>query len=553
MKQVFFLSALLVLCVLTFGQQVPRNKVIVEIGTGTWCQYCPGAAMGADDLIANGCEVAVVENHNGDDYANVYSNARNSYYGITGYPTAFFDGVLSVVGGNHTQSMYPSYLPKYNVRHAIQSSFTIEVEGTHTGFSQFNATVTVNKVSTSTSTNMALHFVVTESHIEEFWQGMDELNFVNRIMVPNQSGTSVNFSGGNTQVVNLSFTRQPAWVAENCEVVVFLQDLSTKEILQGMKMDLLDFTSANSYDGSVKEITGVPETNCAGSVAPVATIANYGNQPLTSLDINFKVNNGSVETFNWTGNLTYLGTEDVQLPEINFTVNTSNSLDIYCSNPNGQPDQYPGNDNKSMTFGSAPVLLAPAILFLRTDENPGETTWELLDNQGTVLYSGGPYNDPLTFYKDTFYFNTQDCHKLVIHDAGGNGLCCDHGMGIYFVKNFNNVTVIEGGEFGYSDEKQFETDIFTGDITFMTGQDLVINPNPFTDQFSVYMNNENAGQVIIRIFDMTGKEVYMQSGDALPGTGKQMVISNTGLEPGIYYIQVDTGEKVYTRKILKTE
>ena len=31
-----------------------RNMVILEIGTGTWCQYCPGASMGAHDLLANG-------------------------------------------------------------------------------------------------------------------------------------------------------------------------------------------------------------------------------------------------------------------------------------------------------------------------------------------------------------------------------------------------------------------------------------------------------------------------------------------------------------------
>ena len=34
--------------------QVDREKVLVEVGTGTWCGYCPGAAMGIDDLIANG-------------------------------------------------------------------------------------------------------------------------------------------------------------------------------------------------------------------------------------------------------------------------------------------------------------------------------------------------------------------------------------------------------------------------------------------------------------------------------------------------------------------
>ncbi|HOH47413.1 MAG TPA: hypothetical protein PLX59_06185, partial [Candidatus Cloacimonadota bacterium] len=49
---------------------VPRELVVVEVGTGTWCGYCPGAAMGCHDLLENGHAVAVVKNHNGDSYAN---------------------------------------------------------------------------------------------------------------------------------------------------------------------------------------------------------------------------------------------------------------------------------------------------------------------------------------------------------------------------------------------------------------------------------------------------------------------------------------------------
>ncbi len=83
-----------------------REMVVLEIGTGTWCTYCPGSQMGADDLVENGCSVAVIEYHNGDSFTNNYSNARNTYYGISGFPTAVFDGVQSFVGGDHNLSMY---------------------------------------------------------------------------------------------------------------------------------------------------------------------------------------------------------------------------------------------------------------------------------------------------------------------------------------------------------------------------------------------------------------------------------------------------------------
>ena len=127
------LLTLILAGVLLFAFAVPRNLVVVEIATGTWCPYCPGAAMGADDLITNSNPAAIIENHNGDNYANTYSNARNSYYGISGFPTAMFDGLNPVEGGSNTQSMYPQYLTRVNARMAIPSKYTISATGSITG------------------------------------------------------------------------------------------------------------------------------------------------------------------------------------------------------------------------------------------------------------------------------------------------------------------------------------------------------------------------------------------------------------------------------------
>ena len=71
--------------------------------------------------------------HNGDSFTNSYSNARNTYYGITGFPTAVFDGVQNVVGGSNTVSMYTTYLPIYDIRKAKNSAFSVEIYGQNTG------------------------------------------------------------------------------------------------------------------------------------------------------------------------------------------------------------------------------------------------------------------------------------------------------------------------------------------------------------------------------------------------------------------------------------
>ena len=224
------------------GAQVERDMVILEIATGTWCYYCPGSSMGADDLIANGHNVAVIEYHQYlgfESYANIYSDARFNYYEMSGCPTAVFDGIILLAAGDPSYSLYEDYLPRYNVRNAVPSSFNIDLSGEEIGL-DYAVSVTANKVAPTSSTNIVLHLVLTESQIAEEWQGQTELNFVERLMIPDQYGTALDFSTGDTQTVDLGFTLDPEWAPSNCEMVAFIQDNDSKEILQGAKVNLTE-------------------------------------------------------------------------------------------------------------------------------------------------------------------------------------------------------------------------------------------------------------------------------------------------------------------------
>jgi len=263
--------------VLLFIFAVPRNLVVVEISTGTWCTYCPGAAMGADDLIANGQPVAIIENHTGDSFANVYSNARNSYYNPSGVPTAYFDGLNAVVGGSHTQSMYSNYLPRVTSRIAVPSKYTISATGSLDG-TNLNIVATVAKPEADTNTNVLLHCVVTESHIQYSWQGQTHLNFVNRLMLPNQNGTAVSLATGEEQTYNLTGIINSTWNINTCEVVLFLQNNATKEILQGVKYPLPGLVGVNPV--SVTELN-FPDTYIGDSSSLSFMVNNFFNFTVT--------------------------------------------------------------------------------------------------------------------------------------------------------------------------------------------------------------------------------------------------------------------------------
>ncbi len=241
MKKTLLTFVALFLVVFAFSQAVQRNMVIMEIGTGTGCPYCPGAAMGAHDLLTNGANVAVIEYHNynpsSDPFYNAAAGTRCGYYGITGYPTAYFDGTVNYVGGSSSVSMYPQYLPLYTQQYAVLSPLTIDISGYNSG-NNYTITLTITKVAAVPGTSLKAHLVLTESGIAYSWQGQSEINDTERLMVPGATGTDISFASGNTVVLTLNFAKDPGWVTNNCELIAFVQDQSTKTIYNGAKKAL---------------------------------------------------------------------------------------------------------------------------------------------------------------------------------------------------------------------------------------------------------------------------------------------------------------------------
>ncbi|MBL6949973.1 MAG: T9SS type A sorting domain-containing protein [Bacteroidales bacterium] len=310
MKKALFTLALSLSILFTFSQSVQRSYVVVEIGTGTWCTYCPGAANGAHDLIAYGQQVAVIENHNGDAFANTYSNARNTYYGITGYPTAFFDGTGSLVGGAACPNgnVYASYLALYNTAYAVASPLVIDIAGTNTG-NTYNITLSILKLSTISSTDLKVHLVLTETNIPTApWPSagcMHQVDYVTRLMAPDENGTDISFTSGDFQVVNLSFTKESSWVTGECELVAFVQSDGAKTIYNSMKVALTALPPPITVD-----FTGTPTSGCA----PVIT--------------NFTGTAPGANTWQWNFPGGSPGTSAVQNPTVTYTTTGTNDVTL---------------------------------------------------------------------------------------------------------------------------------------------------------------------------------------------------------------------------------
>ncbi|MCF2517234.1 M43 family zinc metalloprotease [Dyadobacter sp. CY351] len=137
-------------------------------------------------------------------------------------------------------------------------------------------------------------------------------------------------------------------------------------------------------DASLKAITRPDQRICANSFTPQVVLENRGKETLTSVNFNAVIDNGTVQTFRWTGSLATFDETTVNLGALS-TVEGNHILTITTSNPNGAADENTANDEQSLTFiyyepFAAPVVESFESLFPPqgwdiVNEDAG-TTWE---------------------------------------------------------------------------------------------------------------------------------------------------------------------------------
>lgn len=182
-------------------------------------------------------QAIVIAYHSGDAYSISYGNTRGTYYSIPGYPTVYFNGLYSSVGGysisygeTGIQYMYNIYTARIRTeltRTANNIPFDIVIRG---HVSPTNSVMTAY-ISTTTGYPRTVNaiFLVTEDVIPvSATNGQTILNAVARGYLGTRSFTLT--SSGST-TVNASIGSIPYHNGTNLRPVVILQDATTKEVI----------------------------------------------------------------------------------------------------------------------------------------------------------------------------------------------------------------------------------------------------------------------------------------------------------------------------------
>ncbi len=586
----------------TFVSTTPENKnVILEEFTGISCGYCPDGHLIAEGIHNNNPnDFAVIAIHAGGfanpqgagtDFRTTFGTAIDSYWGISGYPSGTVNrpasgdvGRSAWAGATNTLL---SQLSPVNV--GVQATvdmatnvLTVDVEVYYTG----SQTVTSNQ----------LNIAVVQNNVE----GPQSSGSTNPSqMLPNGNYNHQHMlrhmmtGTWGEQITNIStgalFSNQYTWTMPaningvnldptNLGIIAFVSE-DNEEILSGTIEVAPSIVFVNSYDAYCMS-SSASNAICATTTDIEVTFRNYGNQNLTSLDINYSINGGSGGTYPWTGNLAPAGTETITIPGVSFAPQGTNNISVSTSNPNGNTDQNTSNDNTSASFAQYSAtgqvqggfVGGNVTIEVTTDQYGNETSWELIDDNGTILASAaaGSMSNSSPQAPVNIPVNANECYSFVIYDAYGDGICCAYGNGSYSVTDAGGTTIASGGSFLSEEGTHFETNGSTipaswdcaglGDCTDPgTGngayssytqcmaactstsvenedrKDISIYPNPVKGTLNIKGIFES-----VNIYDMFGRLVLTSTNDR---------INTSDLADGVYVVNINTNNIIVTKRI----
>ncbi|MBI9035263.1 MAG: T9SS type A sorting domain-containing protein [Bacteroidales bacterium] len=526
--------------------QVERNLVIFEIGTGTWCYNCQGAAWGAEDMLEMGHNIAVIEYHYDDEYQNEESLYRTGpdYYNINAYPTTYFDGVDSHIGGNALGTIYSTYVPFYDDRIADTSPFSLNIDCQYNeGVYQISATAEQH---TNLDANLILHCVVTESNIQQTWFESDELDFVFRKMIPDQSGSSLDFNSGNIQNLTLVFDEQEDWVHENIEIVVFIQDAETKEVYQAEKHSFWELEHERAVN--LTKIINPESSTCGNVVNPRILLKNSGSSDISSIKFEYSINE-EVHTYLWEGLLRSDRGIEIDLPETSFTPVPNSEIQVNIIEVNGETEFDTESSSLSKGF-STPYYIDCSTLYIeaRTDGYYGSYSFKIFNSQQEVVYSRDSY--PAAWYTDTdtVHLDMEECYSFVMYDSYGDGMCPQGGGaddGYYKLKDANEEIFAEGCDIGFEEHVLFYMEDPNTGIEKLKAEDSFrIYPNPSSGFIYIESDNNDIRQLdLISLSGLVLKTIN-------PSDTKLQSFDVSDIQKGIYLLRIQDDENTILKKIV---
>lgn len=290
-------------------------------------------------------------------------------------------------------------------------------------------------------------------------------------------------------------------------------------------------------------VNNMPSEVCGDiDIQPSFIIENVGNNPITSVELTYQMNDETEVNLTWTGNLLNGQSETIDSPLLPI-YNGQNNLTSSLSLPNGVTDQNPDNNSTNLRFDKLlGYETATVNLELLTDDYGSETTWVFEDENGEIIAEGGPYTDDVNeTINESFEVNPNRCYNFTIFDAFADGICCGtYGDGNYLLSTDEGVEIFSGGVFGAEESTQISI-IDNLSLSQFSPEDFKVYPNPTSSLIHI---DSKIGSLEFSLFDMNGKLILET---------KDRDIDISTLSRGIYFLNITNldNNQFITKKIIK--
>lgn len=153
---------------------------------------------------------------------------------------------------------------------------------------------------------------------------------------------------------------------------------------------------------------------------PVIVIRNRGSKPLETLEITMSSDGNKIGTYSWTGNLAFMQTDTVTLPQPTWPTTEGEHM-FTVELRTAEADGYGNNNHKTVPYVLPDVLYSDLEIALRTNKYANEQfEWELRKIGGDVIRKGSNLESEKT-YTDTFQLE-DGCYEYQLINKLGYGL-----------------------------------------------------------------------------------------------------------------------------------
>lgn len=299
---------------------------------------------------------------------------------------------------------------------------------------------------------------------------------------------------------------------------------------------------------------------------PKILIRNNGSTELTSATITYGID-GNTESMEWTGNLGFLESAEVELQTLNpnFWQGSDEDLllfEVSLTNPNGTADQNPSNNNATSHFHRPPTYTYgtgeddnnEVVIWTKTNNSYWETEVSIRNMDDDLVYLKNDFDLPNENYRDTIQLNA-GCYKFHLKDFDDDGLqffANNDGSGSCRMKK------VAGGNF-INFERDFGKEIvhYFNFQTDLVGVEEVLEEKREVNLFP----NPSDGNLFVDVKEYTGALTYIVNGlDGRDLIRKEMRLRKGELikieldeAPGIYFVQIllENGERITRRFIVQ--